>query len=80
MPCFSKERYNSTYIHNFSAPENGWLNSQTLMYIPERQIIRSMFTLYCAMQHTETQDSSGMWKNAAGLTHSDCTGLSMESK
>lgn len=44
MHCFSKERYNSTYIHNFSAPENGWLNYQTLVHSRKTDNYKYVYT------------------------------------
>lgn len=58
---FSKESYNSTYIHNFSAPENGWLNKQTLMCIPERQLIKVCLrrTVQCSVQRPKVAPVGG---------------------
>lgn len=61
MLHFSKERHNSTYIHNFSRSENGWLNNQTLMCIPERQLIKVYLqhTVQCSIQRPKASQVSG---------------------
>lgn len=61
MPHFSKERCNSTYIHNASAPESGWLNNQTLMCVPERQLIKVCLhrTVQCSIQRPKVAQVCG---------------------